>query len=794
LCVKREEKERGYKMKKIFVSVLLALTLATSTMLAAINPVKAIWFIKPGYIDYAQSGMPDFDQKQDGWSAPGAGWTWCGPVSVANSLWWFDSEYESIYNPVPMPPPAISDNFPLVTAYGPWDDHDARNFGSLVRNLAFLMDTDGIRTGLSHTGTNYVDMETGISQYLQQQGINPQGDCDGDGDVDNDDVNIVAAAYGSTPGSPTWNMAADLNQDNRVNMADASIVGTNYGNVGMFYESTVEFPDFSWIEEEVERCEDVVLLITFWMENPPGSGIWVPVEMPYDLPGGAGGHYVTCAGVDSAAMQLMISDPWWDAAEAGFPGQVPVPHPPAHPASFHNDTLFVSHDAYNVLFWPPIPPPSPYFPNPVWELVGYLQQLGFPPNYHAFIRAAVAVSPLWFIKPGYPDYAQSGMPDFDQKQDGWSFPGMGWTWCGPVSVANSLWWLDSEYESLRNPVPIPPPAISDSFPLVTAYGPWDDHDVRNLLPLVNNLAFLMDTDGIRTGLAHTGTNYIDMETGISQYLQQQGINPQGDCDGDGDVDNNDINIAAAAFGSHPGQAKWNMAADLDQDNDVDAHDLLLVALNFGKVGLFYEKTVEFPDFPWIEEEIERCEDVVLLMTFWMESPPGSGIWVPVVLPYDLPGGEGGHYVTCAGVDSAAMQLMISDPWWDAAESGFPGQIPVPHVSPHSSSVHNDTLYVSHDIYGVLQWPPTPPGPPSPYPWTPVWELVGYLQHLGYPLNYHAFITAAVATSPLQIATFNLHTMKKNCNPRPTVCRTWTALHLPSTSQCMPTQQRSGSNK
>jgi hypothetical protein len=655
--------------KKKVITLLPLILLITSLLLVNLNMLPrglagVPWYKKAPYPDYAPSGMPDIDQKQDAWSHPAAGWTWCGPVAVANSLWWFDSKYESLYNPSPVPPPTVSDSFGLVTPYGPWDDHDVKNVDPLVKNLAFLMDTDGQRTGLPHTGTNYIDMETGISQYLQQQGINPIGDADGDGDVDNDDLNIINATMGTSPGVSGWNMAADLNQDNVVDQTDYNLALSNNGTVGMFYEHTVDFPDFFYIEEEVERSQDVVLLLEFWNETAPG--VWEPIELPYDLPGGAGGHYVTVAGVNSTTIELLLSDPWWDAAEAGFPGDVPLPHPYPHAADVHNDTAFVSHDAYSASQWGG-PPPSPYPGTGIWELVGYLQQMGWPLSWHTFIRAAVITSPLpqhdvavtnvysiynsvyqgeidpivvtvenqgdfnetvdvfafyapgalaapkqtitlnvgenrtltfnwnttgvppgfytvsanatisvdndpvdntmqgnteevkqlppWYKKAPYPDYAPNGMPDFDQKQDGWAHPAAGWTWCGPVAVANSLWWFDSKYESLYNPSPVPPPAISDSFNLVTAYGPWDDHDPLNLQPLVLNLAWLMDTDGQRTGLPHTGTNYIDMETGISQYLQQQGINPIGDADGDGDVDNADLAIIAAANNTSPGNPR-----------------------------------------------------------------------------------------------------------------------------------------------------------------------------------------------------------------------------------------------
>jgi hypothetical protein len=350
------------------------------------EPPPPPWYKKPPYPDYAPSGMPDFDQKQDNWG-PGQGiYTWCGPVAVANSLWWFDSEYET--NTIP--PPTIIDNYNLVTAYGAWDDHDPRNVDPFVVNLAFLMDTDGIRTGLTHTGTSFWDMETGISQYLQQQGLNPVGDADGDGDVDDDDLAIIEAAYGSTPGHPAWDMRADVVVDNVIDMQDLSTAGHNHGLSGEFYEHTEEFANFTWIEDEIYRCEDVVLFLEFWYFDEIE---WVPL---YDNPSLENGHFVTCAGVNSTAYELLVSDPYWDAAEAGFPGHIPRPHPGHADPTVHNDTQYVSHDAYGAALWMGPPPPS-YPPVILWELVGYLQQLGYGPYWHAFIRAAVVTSPLKYF-------------------------------------------------------------------------------------------------------------------------------------------------------------------------------------------------------------------------------------------------------------------------------------------------------------------------------------------------------------------------------------------------------------
>jgi hypothetical protein len=246
-----------------------------------------------------------------------------------------------------------------------------------------------------------------------------------------------------------------------------------------------------------------------------------------------------------------------------------------------------------------------------------------------------------YWKPGdLTDYAPSGVPDFDQKQDNWKYPQTPqWSYCGPTAIANSFWWLDSFYESN----PVAPPKINDNFPLVWSYnsGQWDDHDPRNVGPLINDLAMYMDTDGIRSGVPHIGTNILDMASGINQYLLDHGLNNK-----------------------------------------------------------FYEKTVKAPDFHYIESEVERCEDVTLLLGFWQTD--GVNWWR-----------VGGHYVTVAGVDSVGLWIAFSDPFVDNAEAGGPGVVlPGAHGYPHPANVHNDTLFVSHDIY-VAQIPGPGHSPGNP---------------------------------------------------------------------------------
>jgi hypothetical protein len=367
----------------------------------------------------------------------------------------------------------------------------------------------------------------------------------------------------------------------------------------------------------------------------------------------------------------------------------------------------------------------------------------------------LASSPLGFYwKEGFCDYAPSGMPDFDERQDLWNKTGT-WTWCSPTAVANSLWWLDSEFEPSQPPVL--PPTISNGFPLVSSYIPGkDDHDPANVQPFIQHLAYLMDTDGQRTsppGPAHIGTNVLDMEAGLAQYLSWTGVNPLGDVNGDGKVDNTDYNIVLAANGTKPGQAGWNMAADIfpvtlgwpawgPADNLIDDNDLQLVTNNLGAAGLFYEHTVNQPDFYYIEGEVEKSQDVVLSIGFWYFDGEN---WA-----YRE---ELGHTVTVAGVNSEELKIAISDPMLDAFENGLipEGRVPIPHahLPPEPPYItHNDAALVSHDIYDVT-WinPPLPPCPGGN------WTLLNYPGLLGE--GWFAIIEDAVITSPLGVHDINI---------------------------------------
>jgi len=64
-----------------------------------------------------------------------------------------------------------------------------------------------------------------------------------------------------------------------------------------FIETTVYAPTFWYLQYQLRICEDVVLLLGFWQEDPPG--VWNRF----------GGHFVTLAGVDYTNFAFALSDP-----------------------------------------------------------------------------------------------------------------------------------------------------------------------------------------------------------------------------------------------------------------------------------------------------------------------------------------------------------------------------------------------------------------------------------------------------------------------------------------------------
>ena len=297
------------------------------------NITDAMYWKEGGWIDYAPKGMPDFDQKQDAWNNPGPnGPGWYYCGPVAvANSFWW---FDSKFEPNPVPPPALNDTYPLVQSYAPGQPNWDDHDPRNVQPLA--NDLAGRMGTLPGQGTNVHNMVIGIQAYLSAKGL--------------------------------------LN-DYTVTLHPA--------------------PPFEWVEDEVRRSEDVILLLGFW--TPWGDRV--------------GGHYVTVAGIDSLNKLIGFSDPYRDRAEAGGLGRIlPNPHPHPLPASeVHNDAKFASHDVYQLA-----PVGIPGFPAGSWGPAGYanlcdeiqnfaMQNSGDWPNSYScspgepiltIVEYAVAVSPL----------------------------------------------------------------------------------------------------------------------------------------------------------------------------------------------------------------------------------------------------------------------------------------------------------------------------------------------------------------------------------------------------------------
>ena len=323
---------------------------------------------------------------------------------------------------------------------------------------------------------------------------------------------------------------------------DLNLVTANLGKVGMFYEHTTsgfENPDFfNYIEGEVEKCQDVVLLLGFYI---PGTDQR------------EGGHFVTVAGVNSTTMQLLISNPIRDDFEAGkTPGRSPIPHthmPPEPPYTTHNNASLVSHDAYNVSY---SPSPSGYH----WLLEGY-----FPPGYlEARIEYAVVTSPL-----GIHDIAVIDVKPWK------TMVGQNRTCKINVTITNEGNFTETFDVTL--------------YANTTIIGTHLNITLPSGYTII--ISFIWNTTGFAKG-NYTISAYahpVPSETDTSDNLLTDGwiiLTILGDLNGDYKVDILDAIMLSKAFGSCPGDPNWNPNADLVEDSIVDILDAIALAKTFGQ--------------------------------------------------------------------------------------------------------------------------------------------------------------------------------------------------------------------
>jgi uncharacterized repeat protein (TIGR01451 family) len=614
------------------------------------------FYWKPGpWEDYAPSGMPDFDQNQQGFMA------YDGPAAAANSLWWFDSKFEALTGTAP---PIISDTYRLITSYNSlqWDDHHYSNTVPLINDLA--NNYFGTNQG-PFPGTKPISMFLGIQSYLKAHAlwddyiatmvISPSFRWVADEVMHSEDVILLLGLYewkdpDGNPGSGDEFWA-------RVGGHYVNVAGVDLANGQIAFSD----PLFDYAGQG-------------WRPGRVLSGTLIPHQ---PIPGHSPSVHNDAGNV---------SHDIYTVTATTSPGGVWGPEMYGY---FWDPTLGWIMD--EPILW--VIGTNPLTDTDMFPYEGGLLQTE--------VEIAISVSPYTWKSSGewipeedddpvngvwqpWLDYAINGVPDFDQRQDNWGQVGpMGWQWtfCGPVAAANSLWWFDSKFEP-KPAGPLMPPyqpmPSNDNYPMVQSYDgrgiipPWDDHDPLNV-------------DDPTTPWPGAGVLPVPIPLGAGELVED---------------------LAGYFMTDFPpplakGTVITNMYKGIDQY-------LIDHTLREGYVIT----QVKSPDFWWVAEEVEHSEDVILLLGFWqnqgsIEEPEwvrlgGHYVTVPGVdkqngfVAFSDPWFDRiGQTWPFAGIGSV--------PGWPSYMGRVANGWLMPHKHPPvpPDPTHNDAGNVSHDVYNVV---------------------------------------------------------------------------------------------
>jgi hypothetical protein len=130
------------------------------------------------------------------------------------------------------------------------------------------------------------------------------------------------------------------------------------------------------------------------------------------------------------------------------------------------------------------------------------------------------------------------------------------------------------------PEPIPAPGITVVLPLLTPMTPGAHLSLYHIDPIAG-LSPAMNASGSPVvgtvnsdGLSATFNNVVTFSTVVA-YISNGSV--LGDVNGDGLVNCADVSIVKSGFGTHTGQAGYNIAADLNNDGTINILDLFIVS-------------------------------------------------------------------------------------------------------------------------------------------------------------------------------------------------------------------------
>jgi hypothetical protein len=87
----------------------------------------------------------------------------------------------------------------------------------------------GVLAGAGAVGYLIYTIQKAKAEEALREEFHRLGDVNRDGVIDDKDMALLSAAYGSTPGAPNWNPDCDLNGDGIVDITDIFIASKNYG-------------------------------------------------------------------------------------------------------------------------------------------------------------------------------------------------------------------------------------------------------------------------------------------------------------------------------------------------------------------------------------------------------------------------------------------------------------------------------------------------------------------------------------------------------------------------------------
>jgi uncharacterized protein (DUF2141 family) len=87
----------------------------------------------------------------------------------------------------------------------------------------------GVLAGAGAVGYLIYTIQKAKAEETLREEFHKLGDVNRDGKIDMRDIGLITLAYGSTPGTPKWNPDADLNGDGVIDDKDLEIARTHFG-------------------------------------------------------------------------------------------------------------------------------------------------------------------------------------------------------------------------------------------------------------------------------------------------------------------------------------------------------------------------------------------------------------------------------------------------------------------------------------------------------------------------------------------------------------------------------------